>query len=81
MDSESKKLLEETLELAQENNKMLHKMKRSMNISSAMSFIYWLFIIGSAVGAYYYIQPYISEIESVYTKATDTVNTIKNFGK
>ena len=65
MDPESKKLLEETLELVQENNKMLHSMKRSMQMARVMSFIYWVFIIGSAIGAYYLIEPYIDRFTSI----------------
>ena len=76
MDPESKKLLEETLELAKENNKMLHSMKRSMQMARVMSFLYWAFIIGSAVGAYYLIQPYVDQFKSVYDGANDV---LKNF--
>lgn len=81
MDPESKELLKATLELSQENNKMLHSMRRSMQMSRVMSSIYWLFIIGSAVGAYYYIQPYVDQLLGVYEGANDTLNSFKNFGQ
>ena len=66
MDPESKKLLEETFSLAQENNKMLHSIRRSMVLARIMSFMYWVLIIGSAVGAYYFIQPYIDQLLGIY---------------
>lgn len=66
MDPESKKLLQDTYGIAQENNKMLHSMKRSMRIQRVMSIVYWLFIIGSAVGAYYFAEPYLKEIVGLY---------------
>jgi len=66
MDPESKELLQATLELAQENNKMLHSMKRSMQMSRIMSYVYWAFIIGSALGAYYFVQPYIDQLLDAY---------------
>ncbi len=78
MDPESKELLKATLELSQENNNMLRSMKRSMQMSRVMSSIYWLFIIGSAVGAYYYIQPYIDQVLDVYSGASDKVNSIND---
>ena len=66
MDPESKKLLEESLALAKDNNKMLHSMRRSMHVARAMSAIYWVFIIGSAIGAYYFIQPYLDQVLDMY---------------
>lgn len=81
MDPESKELLKANLELAQENNKMLHSIRRSMTYSRVMSYVYWVFIIGSALGAYYYIQPYVDQIIGVYSGANDTLNSIRNFGQ
>ena len=66
MDPESKKLLEETFRLTEENNKILHSLRRSMHIQRIMSILYWTLIIGSAVGAYYFIQPYIDQLIGIY---------------
>ena len=63
---EEKELLEKSLELEKENNALLRSIKRSMRISSVMSALYWVFIVGSAVGAYYLIQPYIEGITGAY---------------
>jgi len=70
MDSESKKLLEETFRLAQNNNDMLRSIKRSMMWGHITRTIYWVFIIGSAVGAFYLLQPYIEDLKSVYDGAS-----------
>lgn len=74
MDSESKKLLENTLHLVEENNKMLHKMRRSMRIARIMSILYWTFIIGTAVGAFYLLQPYMDSLMEAYGTATEVLN-------
>ena len=66
MDPESKKLLEENLRLSQENNVILLKLKRSMQVRRFVSIIYWTLIVGSAVGAYYFIQPYIDQMVNIY---------------
>jgi hypothetical protein len=66
MEPEEKELLKKGVELAEENNKILHSIKRSLRISNIVRFIYWTFIIGSAVGAYYFVQPYFEEIYSIY---------------
>jgi len=78
MDPESKKLLLDTLALTKENNDILHAMKRSLRIQRVMSFVYWLFIIGSAVGAYYLIQPYIDQLVDIYSGAGDVLDSLKN---
>jgi hypothetical protein len=72
MDPESKKLLEDTLHLEQDNNKMLHSIRRTMRFSSVMTFIYWIIIIGSAIGTYYYFQPYFNKILGVYNSIVGT---------
>lgn len=77
MDTESKKLLQETLELEKDNNKMLHSMLRSQHISNIMSFVYWIFIIGSAVGAYYLIQPYVDQLKGAYDSASETIKSFQ----
>lgn len=86
MQPEDKELLKKTLALEEENNGILRSMQRSMRLARLMSIIYWVFIIGSAVGAYYLIQPYIDGITGAYTGTKDTVSgnlnnvsdTIKN---
>jgi hypothetical protein len=78
MDPESKKLLEETLELEQENNEILHSMKRSMTWARVMSVVYWLIIIGISIGAFYFIQPYIDQVVKTYGSFS---NLIRNLGK
>ncbi|HEY4503063.1 MAG TPA: hypothetical protein VJC14_01365 [Candidatus Paceibacterota bacterium] len=81
MDPESKKLLTDTLALTQENNSMLHDMKRTMRWQRIMSFVYWIFIVGSAVGAYYLIQPYVDSLMSAYGSASEALKSLKNIGQ
>ncbi|MBI5139123.1 hypothetical protein HZA26_00730 [Candidatus Nomurabacteria bacterium] len=81
MDPESKKLLQDTFNIAQENNQMLRALKRSMQMARVMSILYWVFIIGSAVGAYYLIQPYVDQMMSVYEGAGEVLDNIKSFGQ
>ena len=79
MDPESKKLLEHTYALTEENNKMLHSIKRSMFLARIMSILYWLVIIGVSVGAFYFIQPYIDQLMGVYGKASGVINSFPSF--
>jgi len=76
MSPEERELLDRSVELSEENNKMLHSMRRSMRIRSFMTVVYWVIIIGSAVGAYYFIQPYVDQIVNVYGGAKNDLNNI-----
>jgi len=66
MDPEEKRLIEKTLELTEENNRMLKSMRSSMRWGRALRVFYWLVIIGLSFGAYYFIQPYIDQLMGVY---------------
>ncbi len=66
MTPEERELFERSIALAEENNDILRSIQRSMRLARIMSIIYWVFIIGSAVGAYYLIQPYIEQLMGIY---------------
>ena len=78
MTPEEKQLLVRTAELTEENNKILRGIRRSGRIANAFRILYWALIIGSAVGAYYFIQPYIDAITAGYSGMKDNLNTVKN---
>lgn len=77
MQPEEKEMLKKTLELAQENNKMLHSIRRSMLRGRIFQIIYWLIIIGAAIGAYYYVEPYIDTAVGAYGNVK---GDLKSFG-
>ena len=60
MTPEEKSLLERTYKLAEENNAILHGLRRSARWSIVFKSIYWIVIIGLSVGALYTIQPYLN---------------------
>lgn len=77
MSPEEKELLKRSVALAEDNNLMLRSMQRSLRISRIISLIYWVLIIGSAVGAFYIIQPYMNQVIGVYDKASGILNSLK----
>ena len=83
MSPEEKELFKKSIALAEENNDILRSMQRSMRLARLMTILYWLFIIGSAVGAYYLIQPYIQAISGAANGAkssfSDLSSMIDNF--
>ena len=77
MQPDEKEMLRKTLELAQENNKMLHSIRRSMVWGRIIRIVYWVIIIGAAVGIYYYIEPYIDGAVDAYGNVK---GDLKSFG-
>ncbi len=67
MDPETKQLLEENLKLSKENNEMLSSLIRSKKRNNIFKAVYWGIIIIITIGTYYFIQPYISGLTSLYT--------------
>ena len=78
MDPESKKLLEETFRLSEENNKILRYVQRSIRVSRIITALYWVFIIGSVIGAFYFLQPYLDSVMGAYGGAKSNIDTINS---
>ncbi len=70
MEPSTQKLLEEILKVSRENNRLLHKIHRTMRWGRILRMVYWLIIIGSMLGLLYYFQPFIDSV----------IETIKQFG-
>lgn len=78
MEPEDKKLLKETFELVKDNNKMLHSIRRGQRWASFMRMIYWLIIIGISIGAWYYLQPYVNKMISLYNQVSGSTSTVNS---
>ena len=78
MDSEMQESIQKVLELVEENNKILRKMRRSIFLGRVFHALYWVIIIGVSIGAYYYVQPYL---ESVMKSLGGTDSTMEFFAK
>ena len=78
MSPEERKLLERAVALSEENNDILRSVRRSMRLSNFMSLLYWVFIIGSAVGAFYLIQPYLDAISGISGGAKSSASNWKD---
>ena len=70
------KKVQKALDLAEENNTMLRKMRRSMRIANVVRVIYWVVIIGAAIGAYYFIQPYIEGAQTIYNDIDEKFSAV-----
>jgi hypothetical protein len=73
--------LEEIKQLTKENNKMLHSIQRRARVGVIMRVIYWTVILGAAVGAFYFVQPYIDEVTNTYKGIKSTQEKATDFTK
>ena len=80
MDQSLEKLLKENLELSQENNKILRSMRSSARWSRFFKIIFWLIIIGTTAGTYYYLQPFLAEMMKAYQGIVSGANKIGEIG-
>ncbi len=76
MTPEEKSLLERTYKMAEDNNRLLRKIRRSGIYSSVIKTIYWIVIIGVTLGAYYYLQPYLNSMMNIIHQAQDTMSKL-----
>lgn len=67
--------LKTILALAQENNQMLHKIRREATWAKFWSVIKIILYLAPLIYAYYYIHPYIEKVNSLYEQTSQ----VKNF--
>jgi hypothetical protein len=72
MDPESKKMIEETFYFAQENNKILRKIRSVQKWDIFWSLLKWFVVIGIALGSFYYLEPYVNKIMNFYGSISGT---------
>ncbi len=66
--------LEEVYEMTKENNDILRSLRRQQHIANAFRFLYWIVILVSLGGAYFYIRPVIDSINQNRSRVDDTLN-------
>lgn len=72
------KEISQLLKLTKEDNKILHRLDRSAKVGRFFNVLYWVVIIASISGVYYYFQPYLDKVIEVYDKASSILRDIGN---
>jgi hypothetical protein len=78
MNPEEKEMLEEALELAEENNKILRKLQSSARWARFFRILYWAVIIGLSIWAYYYLQPLLQQLLEAYAGVKEGIDSLGN---
>ena len=79
MNPDEQKMLREALSLSRENNEILKKLYRSTMWGRVFRILYWLVLIGVTVGSLYLIQPYIDQLQGIYSQVSETQDQFSNF--
>lgn len=77
MTPEEKSLLIRTHALAEENNLLLRRLRRSNRWSIAFRVVYWVIILGLGWGLYYTFLPYLSAAAKVVNQGGEIINSFK----
>ena len=78
MTPEERSLLERTHKLAEENNEILHSIRRTNRFSTVMRVLYWIVILVLSFGAYYFIQPYVTTMLGAYDQVKGSLQGVQN---
>ncbi|MCB9806167.1 hypothetical protein H6775_03355 [Candidatus Nomurabacteria bacterium] len=78
MNEEEKALLEESIKLSRENNKILRGMRRDARIERFWHFLKWIVIIVATIWSYYLIQPYLEQLQGAYQNIQDAKNAVSD---
>ena len=68
MYGEDRPTLQKILDLAEDNNQMLHRLQRARRWANFGSALKWLVLIVSSAGVYYYLQPLLERWPTIWTQ-------------
>ncbi len=73
--------LNEIFRMTEENNRILHSLRRQQYFANIFRILYWIIIIASVGGAYFFIKPLIETFTgktSGFTQMFDQINSFKS---
>ena len=78
MTSEEREDLEEALELARENNRILRGMRRSARFARFVRVLFWIGLIVLGYFIYVWIEPYLESIQQASERAGELNAELNN---
>ncbi|PIP69073.1 hypothetical protein CO033_02685 [Candidatus Nomurabacteria bacterium CG_4_9_14_0_2_um_filter_32_10] len=78
MDPEEKQLLQNTLVIAEENNKLLYKIRGVQNREFIWRVVKILVIVGIAFGSFYFLEPFLNKVIDLYESVLGIQKDIKD---
>ncbi len=77
MDPETSHLVRKTLDLVEENNRILKGLQSTARWNRFFVFLKWLVIIGITFGTYYFIEPYLNQAISTYSGFKTEIDSLQ----
>jgi hypothetical protein len=77
MEPSDQDVLQKTLKLSEENNRLLKGIQRRFRLMTTFTVVRWVIVALIALGAFYYIQPYLEKVIQIYGKINDTSGLIQ----
>ena len=81
MDPEQKNLLDRLVKLSEDNNRILHKMRRSARWGMFWGFVKFLIIAIPVVAGIIYLQPRLANLSNDYSQVKGSLNTINSLSR
>jgi high-affinity Fe2+/Pb2+ permease len=67
--------LEETREIVERNNEKINQAYNMLWRGRMFQIVYYLLIVGVAIGAFYFLEPYIDNAVEVYGQLQERINS------
>jgi len=80
MEPDERKMLKRVSKLSEENNALLKKIHRSIKWGRFVKLLYWVVILGSAVGAYYFFQPVFESFKETFGAFGTGIENLQKVG-
>ena len=77
MNPEDRELLKRTLQLSEENNKMLRKIRRTARWATVWGVIKFIVIVLSLVIGYLSLEPYLGSVNETFQQAQSVLNQFR----
>lgn len=78
MDPELKELLRQNLEISKETNEMLRDLHSKARWGRIFRILYWVIIIGTTLGVFYYLKGPLEQILGVYKGLLSATEKVQN---
>lgn len=78
MSHDNKTIEEKILELTEENNELLKKVRRNQKLTWNFRVVYWIIIIAAALGFFYVFKSPLNKIKNEFTGLKSTIENISD---
>ena len=68
--------LEETREIVERNNETINQAYNMLWRGRMFQVVYYILIVGIAIGAFYFLEPYIDNAVEVYGQLQERINSL-----